>query len=499
MRNLYRVVTLALWLVAGANMAYPAQAGLFTRILREAGDAGGTAASHSLSHLGSVGKAAAYLNGLKGAKLGALAAHATPEGHWQFVNREGQVFTAGTADEMQRVMKTLSPQSVAVGESRMTLYVSEDSVFQNRSALNALPADAELHVVTGGGAFPVERIERTIRLRAQLRPHIVMELIDRRLFDEAVSFLARSVNRSDVRTIGIARGGKTALPSALAFDPVTRFPVPDVLDPAAFDASFGRMRGRTAILIGEVADGRLVINTGDGEPLVRSLDALSQTARAHDVNLIVLHSDAGRQPGARNWLWQRMTVGGMEQAAKAVTQGDFVEALGAQRGGVMLSAVDDGAGRVHFTIRPEQANTVVGEATNYIGDAVGRVTGEIVGRAADVYTRDRAAESELNARLIPGVPTYIQYPYLVSLVAGVLAWATARGWWGKVWPRSAPAAQYGFFRRFLRAVPRESIYWLLFLPVVGLPAFIIHSLSQLWQAVTAPFRWLRRIFLRREI
>src|SRR5262245_41456487 len=39
----------------------------------------------------------------------AIAAEATPEGHWRFVSRAGEVFTAGTAEEMKRAAPLLYP------------------------------------------------------------------------------------------------------------------------------------------------------------------------------------------------------------------------------------------------------------------------------------------------------------------------------------------------------------------------------------------------------
>ena len=57
-------------------------------------------------------RAAAHIRTLPaGAKGAVLAAHATPEGHWKFVNRDGDVFTAGTPEELQRVVPTLLPDA----------------------------------------------------------------------------------------------------------------------------------------------------------------------------------------------------------------------------------------------------------------------------------------------------------------------------------------------------------------------------------------------------
>lgn len=498
MRGFVLIVALGLGAVA---VSPPVSANLFTHILREAGEAGGKAASHgashlNLSHLGAVGKAAAHLKSLGVARRGALAAHATPEGHWQFVNREGQVYTAGTADEMGRVMATLAPDA---GHSKMTLYVSEDSVFQNRSALSQLPADAELHVVTDSGAFAIARAADDAALRVSLRPHLTMTLGDRALFDEAVYYLKRPLNRANVRTVAFEDGGKKYMPSAAQVDPESRLPLADVIDPEHVAGAFASVRGQTVIVTGSVQNGKLVITPTKGAQVTRDIDELAAAARANDVNLIVLDTDATRQPGSLNWLWQRVEVGGLADASKAATHGDFLDALGARRGGFALTAVDDGVSRVHFTVRPQDSAGLAEEASSYIGDAVRHVGGEIVTKAAEIYVRDESTEKELDARIVPGIPSDIQFAYLVSLVAGIFAWSTVRDWWHRLWPARGIDASAGWLTRSLVRVPRALIYLLGFLPAVGLPALFVQTVLQFWLTVTAPFRWIYRKFLRRTV
>ncbi len=71
-----------------------AQANWFLKITREAGEAGTKTARSGVAVLD---RAAAHIKALPPTAKGAtLAAHATPEGHWKFVNRNGDVFTAGT-------------------------------------------------------------------------------------------------------------------------------------------------------------------------------------------------------------------------------------------------------------------------------------------------------------------------------------------------------------------------------------------------------------------
>ena len=70
---------------------------------------------------------------------------ATQEGHWRFVNRAGEMFTVGTPDEMKRVVSVLYPEAKA--GARLSLYMTEDTIFRDRAALKTLPANAELFVV----------------------------------------------------------------------------------------------------------------------------------------------------------------------------------------------------------------------------------------------------------------------------------------------------------------------------------------------------------------
>lgn len=196
----FRCLAVAAILLAG-TLAPPASANWLTHILKEAGEAGGKAGTHAHPNLGAAGKAARHLGDLTDAPKGALAAHATPEGHWTFVNRDGQAFTAGTADELKRVVPSLAPEA---GDGKLTLYLSEDSVFANKQHLDKLPKDADLHLVTDQGAYPVTRAGNAGQsLRLKLRPNLSIDLTNRELFEETLSYLSRPLNKSGIRTIAL--------------------------------------------------------------------------------------------------------------------------------------------------------------------------------------------------------------------------------------------------------------------------------------------------------
>ncbi len=495
-RIFVRAVAIASMMVAAVP---DARANWLTHILKEAGETGGKAGGHGATHLGPVGKAAAHLKSLPDSPNGALAAHATPEGHWQFVNREGQTFTAGTPDEMGRVLPSLSPGVAATGETKLTLYLSEDSVFMNRAALDALPNGADLNVVTELGAMALTRQGAT--LKVQLKPNLTQTLADQALFDETLSYLSRQINTSNIRTIAFEPGAPRALSSAPKRDAATKLPVVETVDPAHVAASFRAIRSQTVVVTGRVEDGKLVFAPAKGPEQSLEIGELIEAAAQNDVTLIILKSDTGQQAGNRNWLWQKIEVGGLGDAAKSATHGDFLDALAAKRGGFELIPSQEGYGRIQISAVPSSDNAgVISGATQTLQDAAGHIAGEVVTKAAEIHVRDEASQEEVDARLIPGIPTYVQMPYFVSLVLGLIVWSRVRGWWNRLWPLKAVSDTDGARALApLRRAMRELEYLLIFTPLVAVPAFIFEVTAQTWATMTAPFRWLRRRFFRREV
>jgi hypothetical protein len=230
--------------LVASGTAEPAAANWLTAIVRESAEVAGE----------SSGRIAGVTS-----KLGPLAE--------AVANREGQTFTVGTSDEMSRVLPTLTPDALATGNVKLTLYLSEDSVFANRSALDQIPSDAELFVVTDSGAFPLTRIGKGTNQVLTAYP----------------------------TTSSIRRASANGLRS---------------------------IRGQTALVTGRVEDGKLIVTPVSAGEVKLEIDGLVAAARCHDVNLVILQSEVTSQAGGRNWLWQRVEVGGLRTAADAGTFGD---------------------------------------------------------------------------------------------------------------------------------------------------------------------------------
>ena len=96
------------------------------------------------------------------------------------------------------------------------------------------------------------------------------------------------------------------------------------------------------------------------------------------------------------------------------------------------------------------------------------MVGEVVVSSVEASLRDRARQTELDRRLVPGVPSLVQWVYLGLLALGALGHGVARGWWARLWPAEARES-YGnaFGYRSAQAV-RGLLYGAIYMPLVAL-------------------------------
>jgi hypothetical protein len=208
---------------------------------------------------------------------------------------------------------------------------------------------------------------------------------------------------------------------------------------------------------------------------------------------VILHAPVPRQPGGRNWLWQRIAVDGLDDALKRATFGDFLDGLGASRGAFRVSVAREGNGRVTIRAVPEGSVTepITGVVAEWLSTVASNITGNVVTGAVEVYARDEARQRELDNRIIPFIPSDYQIAYIVGLVAGVMGWPVARAWWNWLWP-AEQRSEYGSTLGYRAAqAARFLAFFLVFLPLVGLPAVFVALILQLFGVAMLPFRFLR--------
>jgi len=469
-----------------------AQANWFSKFAREAGEAGTKTAKYGA---GGLDQAAAYIKALPATGKGAaLAAHATPEGHWKFVNRDGELFTAGTPGELERAVPTLLPEKVS--NTKLTIYLTEETIFGERALLKELPGDASLHVMVGKNSFPLVRRAASTgdKLFAEVRPNLIVEIADQKLFNEAIAQLERPLSRSSIRTLSLEPGGSKTLSSAPRLEPGTKNALVDSVDPANLDDALRSVRGQTVLVTGRIEDNLLFFRQESGpEQSLKVLDLIGAAENA-DVNLVILHAQAPRQPGGRNWLWQRISVDGLDAAVKRATLGDFLDGLAASRGQFNVTAAREGSGRVIVRATPDgsAAQPITGVVGEWLSVATSQITGNVIVDAVDVHARDEARQRELDRRIIPWVPWNYQFAYIVGLLAGMLGWSVARRWWARIWPPEQREEYRGATGYRAAVSVRFLAFLFIFLPIVGVPALIVSMLQYVWSILILPLRLFRR-------
>ncbi|MEO1204890.1 MAG: hypothetical protein AAFV45_01025 [Pseudomonadota bacterium] len=492
---------LAAGLVFVALSAVPLEAGWLTRLTKEAGEAGGDAGKFGLSGLD---------NGIRvlkslpdGPDAVRLAVDATPEGHWRFANKDGDVFTAANADEMSRVVPNLAPDAAAQGKAgQLALYLDQDTVFKHRDLLGNLPDGARLYITAD--KKPYRLMSRgtatepryTMRMRQNVEVPIGSQP---QLFSEAVWQLSRPLNKADIRIVALDVGGADALRAVPAMNASRTAARVDRIKPDQLQASFADIRGQTVLLKGRIEGDAFVVTPTGGSERRLDLSELTASASRNDVNLVFLQSNASRQPGGRNWFWQTVEVEGLEAALKRVTYADFLNALAGNRGPFSVQARAQGEGRVIVQAVPVSQSAVplgdvVGELGEWFGTVASEVTGNVATNAVTANLNSKARQRELDFRLVPGIPSIYQFTYIAGLVMGLVGWSTSRSWWRYVWKKETRAEYATTTGYYAARVVKALAYLFVFLPIVGLPAFVVHLLLQVWGWMMIPVRIVTWIF-----
>jgi hypothetical protein len=467
----------ALLLVCGLWPACPrAEAGWLAQLLGER-----TASGVQRAEGASLEEIAAHLRRLgPDVQRTALAAAPTGDGHWRFINAQGEPFTAGTADEIARVGAILLPD--AGGSATLALYVGEDAIF-HRQALGDLPKGSTLTLVLGEESCPIVRRSEggAERIFARLRTNLLVEMREQAAFGEAVWQLARPLAAAGVRVLALEPGGPPTLAASPRIDPVSRRALVDTVDPQSLAAALHVVRGQTVLLTGR-SDGRLLtVQPASGGERSVALAELAGAAEAADVNLVVLVAKTTpRQPGGRNWLWQRVEVAGLERALEHARLADFFNALGAANSPLRVSATTT-ARRTRLTIAPLDGET--GSPFD-VGGVFSGILSQITGRVAiagvDASLRSAARERELSWRVIPGLPADVQAGYLLLVVLGLFALPAARVAFRRLWPPESPTEYAGRVGYLAALAVRASIFSALFLPLFAawrVPSVIARQLA----------------------
>ncbi|MDX2205968.1 MAG: hypothetical protein NW223_24690 [Hyphomicrobiaceae bacterium] len=403
----------------------------------------------------------------------ALAARATQEGHWIFANRAGETLTVGTPEEMQRLPALLLPDAKA-GE-RLTLLLPLETLARHRAGLKDLPKGSILRVVAAGEMLPVlgRADVADERLYVEVRPGVVLETADDAGAREALWQLLRPIERAGVRILALEPGGPSTLTLVPRKDPESGRALVDVIDPASLVAAMGSVRGQTLIVTGRVEAGVLYVQPSAGAERGVLVTDLLAAADASDVNLVILKSGTTpRQPGGRNWFWQRVEVKGLDAGLARPRLADLVDAVAGTSQRFVASA-RTGGDRTELELRAAPAAAIapgVPSMRELVLDALGGVTGRVVTSSVTASLRSAVRQREIDRRVVPALPSFAQAGYVLLFLVGLVGLPVARRWWARIWPPE-DRAEYGNIGGYQAACAiRAALFLCVFLPVAALLA-----------------------------
>ena len=263
----------------------------------------------------------------------------------------------------------------------------------------------------------------------------------------------------------------------------------------------GAVRGQTVLITGRVDGQLLYVKPSSGPEKSLLVRDLLRAAEDADVNLVVLQSTSTpRQPGGRNWFWQKVEVKGLDDALQRARMADFLNALAGPGRRFAVTATPSGTLRTGLDIRPAPdlpGGLVIKPASDIFSDLVADVAGRVLTDGVQANMRNAERQQELDQRILPGIPSDWQFLYLVLLAIGLLGLPVSRRWWQRIWPPEQAAEYAGRSGYWAARAVRGIIFLCVFLPLASQPALVVHIVQSTWHLITTPVRWWRWLTGRR--
>ena len=491
------LILLALALLAPAGSR--ADANWLSRILRHADDAHPTRAGKGA--LGAFDEVGLHLKSLPGPTRGrSIAVDATNEGHWRLRNAEGETFTAATPEEFKRGVQLLAP--LKPGEVGGHVFVlTAEAIFRHSTQLKVLPPESELKVLFDGQVRGLVRrvVAGAERYYLDAGGGVHVPITSREHAYEALWQLARPVDLANIRVLALEPGATTLLKRTRAGGPAASRLTSEAVDPERLPHMLSAVTRGTIVLTGRIVGATLHYQPSSGPERTLALEPLRKAAAASDVNLVVVESASARQPGTRNWLWQRVDLTTVAAAAKPsladlvrqLTGGIPVEvqmqALQPRRATLAFSSLAGGGGRGW--------TAPVGDTWRNLAP---EVTGTIVANGLQLDLRSREHQKELDARIIPGIPSDAQYAYIGFWVLGLFGVLVAQRWWQRIWPLEARTDYPRRSGYWAARIARNAVFLIIFMPLVALVSAPVALIQSVWSQLQALYAIISKPFRRRR-
>jgi hypothetical protein len=496
-RHVFRL-GLSLLALALLTFAPPASANWLTRALKHADDVGPKRAGKGLS---AIDEAGAHLKTLPASRRSrAVAAELTNEDHWRLRNGEGETFTAATPEELSRGLRVLAPLTEEA--AKQVVLLTGDTIFKDTAKLRSLPPDAELNALIERRVYGLHRrlVNGVERYSLDVGGGVRVPIRSRAEVHEMLWQLARPIDLAEIRVLALEPGTAGLLKRSRPPDPAPGRIAVEAVDPDRLPHMLSAVARGTIVITGRMHGQTLHFKPSSGPERTLMLEPLRQAAAASDVNLVVIESASARQPGTRNWFWQRVALASLDGPR---TNPAFLGLIGQLTGGVPVEtdAVDMSERRTAFQLTG-LARGAAGGWTAPVSEAwrdlAPEVTGTIVASGLRLDLTSRSRQLELGARFVPGIPSLVQIAYLALLVVGLAGLGVAREWWRRLWPLEARSDYPHRTGYWAARTVRTVVFLLIFMPLVAVVSAPVSFVHGAWRTLVAIGTILTYPFTRRR-
>ena len=364
--------------------------------------------------------------------------------------------------------------------TRPTLILTEANLPYSSSAFKNLPSALKVHIHSRRGNRFILNFDSTppklsyknieFMLTDDTPLSSVLWQLQRPIFSKPPHFIQLSKNNSDALSPPIY-GSKIS---------VDKVGIDKLID------SINSLRLETVVISGKIENGFLL----QGNNKI-SVAELQKTASDRDVSLVLLGTDNPKKVLKElSSNWQKASDSG---ATSFDSIGDFYNRFSPKNATTPLQLSTKNAGEHYSVLYSEKIISKKTVANNTMDSGLSLPLHLIV-HSITLLHPDQDHSRELELRIHPAVPSWIQLIIIMSIMAGVLAARTSWFLYKKLWPSPSRETSHNLFSFYFTSLVRWLCFVLFYLPLLGLfsPIYLIlkWTFSLINFVLIRPSRWL---------